>query len=166
VVADKAEPPAHRSALSSLAPTSFGSLTLWRAMHNFATDMLFELALYPGQELILLELSEQDGRTQVELQRAVRLDHSTVSRTIRRMEQAGLLARRPAKTDKRAMVVSLTDQGRALVPQVVELWSKVEAVMTQALSNDEQADFVELAGRLEESLLAARKQPDGNPLAE
>ncbi|MBM2623886.1 MarR family transcriptional regulator [Actinoplanes sp. LDG1-06] len=154
---DDAEPLTRSSALSALAPLSFGTLTLWRAMHNFANDKLLELGLYPGQELILLQLYDSDGQTHTDLQRAVRLDHSTVSRTVRRMEQAGLLTRSPGKKDKRAMVVSLTDQGRALQPRVVELWSTVEAVMAEVLTNDRRADFIELAGRLEQTLLAARR---------
>ncbi|MBL7259322.1 MarR family winged helix-turn-helix transcriptional regulator [Paractinoplanes lichenicola] len=156
VAPDDTEPPMHTTALSALAPLSFGTLTLWRAMHNFANDMLLELGLYPGQELILLQLYDADGQTHTDLQRAVRLDHSTVSRTVRRMEQAGLLTRSPGEKDKRAMVVSLTEQGRALQPRVVELWSTVETVMTEILTNDQQSDFIELASRLEQKLLTAR----------
>jgi DNA-binding MarR family transcriptional regulator len=155
VIAEETEPPS-RSALSSLAPLSFSTLTLWRSLHNFGTDMLFELGLYPGQELILLQLYELDGQTQTDLQRAVRLDHSTVSRTIRRMEQAGLVTRRPAEKDKRAMIVSLTDDGRALRPGVVELWSTVESAIAEVLTDDQKTDFVELTSRLEQSLAAAR----------
>ena len=155
MVADDAEP-FSRSALSLLAPLSFSTLALWRSLHNFGTDMLLELGLYPGQELILLQLYEKDGQTQTDLQRAVRLDHSTVSRTIRRMEQAGLVARRPSENDKRAMNVSLTDHGRALRPSVVKLWSTVENAIAEVLTDDQRADFFELTSRLEQSLAAAR----------
>jgi MarR family transcriptional regulator, organic hydroperoxide resistance regulator len=156
-VVDDAEPLPRHTALSSLAPLSFGTLAMWRALHNLATDMLSELGLYPGQELVLMQLNDSDGQTQTELQRALRLDHSTVSRTIRRMEVAGLLARRPAETDKRAMVVSLTDQGRALCPAVAQLWSTTETAMAEALTEPQRTEFAELTSLLEESLVAARK---------
>jgi len=52
---------------------------------------------------------------QSELLAAVGLDHSTVSKSLRRMQEAGLLTREPAEHDRRVMRVSLTDKG--LVPE-------------------------------------------------
>ncbi|WP_446697470.1 MarR family winged helix-turn-helix transcriptional regulator [Umezawaea endophytica] len=137
---------------------SFSTLTLWRALHNFGNDMLLELGLYPGQELILMQLYDQDGQTQTDLQQAIRLDHSTISRSIRRMEQAGLLTRRPADHDKRAMNVYVTDKGLALRPGIIELWSTVEAAMADALTDGQLADYTDFATRLEQSLVAARNR--------
>ncbi|MGW5653519.1 hypothetical protein [Streptomyces humi] len=48
-------------------------------------EILLRLGLHPGQELILMRLFDRDGQTQAESQQAVGLDHSTVSRSIRRM---------------------------------------------------------------------------------
>ncbi|MET8170811.1 MarR family transcriptional regulator, partial [Streptomyces sp. NPDC005329] len=49
--------------------------------------------------------------TQGELLERVGLDRCTVSTSLRRMQEAGLLTREPAPHDRRAMVVSLTDAG-------------------------------------------------------
>ncbi|WP_305784397.1 MarR family winged helix-turn-helix transcriptional regulator [Symbioplanes lichenis] len=148
---------------------SFSTLALWRALHNLGTDLLAGLGLYPGQELILLQLYDQDGQTHTELQRALRSDHSTISRSIRRMEQTGLVTRSPAEKDKRAMIVSLTERGRALRPDVVNLWSTVESAMAGALTGAQRADFLELASRLEQALASARghrKLPENDRMAE
>ncbi|MET8170619.1 MarR family transcriptional regulator, partial [Streptomyces sp. NPDC005329] len=84
---------------------------LARAHRGHAAAMLRALNLHPGQELLLMQLFDRDGQTQGELLERVGLDHSTVSKSLRRMQEAGLLTREPAPHDRRAMVVSLTDAG-------------------------------------------------------
>src|SRR5690242_19519749 len=93
------------------APLSFGLFAMCRTMFGYGTELLLKLGLYPGQELILMRLYDADDQTQSDLQASLGSDHSTISRSIRRMEEAGLVTRSPAHHDRRAMVVSLTDAG-------------------------------------------------------
>jgi DNA-binding MarR family transcriptional regulator len=84
--------------------------------------MLREMDLHPGQELLLMQLLDRDGQTQSELLESVGLDHSTVSKSLRRMQDAGLLVREPAEHDRRVMVVHLTDKGRAMREPLAAMW--------------------------------------------
>jgi DNA-binding MarR family transcriptional regulator len=100
---------------------------------------LRELGLHSGQELLLMRLLGRDGQTQSELLAAVGLDHSTLSKSHRRMQEAGLLTRDPDRHDRRVMRVSLTDKGRAMREPLEGMWSALE----RASVGDLDAETVE-----------------------
>ena len=135
-------------------PVSFAIFALARAHRGLAGAMLAELGLFPGQELIIMQLSERDGRSQKELVEALRLDHSTIAKSLRRMENAGLVTRVTAVDDARVKLVSLTPAGRALEERILQVWAELERLSTRALGEREQAQFVELAHELAASLPA------------
>ncbi len=70
-----------------------------------------------------MRLLGRDGQTQSELLAAVGLDHSTLSKSLRRMQEAGLLTREPDRHDRRVMRVSLTDKGRAMREPLEGMWT-------------------------------------------
>jgi DNA-binding MarR family transcriptional regulator len=51
------------------------------------------LGLHLGQEPLLMQLLDRDGQTRSELLYSVGLDHATVSKSVLRIKQAGLLKR-------------------------------------------------------------------------
>src|ERR1700741_5306890 len=55
--------------------------------------------------------------TMQELARFLGLDKSSVTGLVDRAERRGLVARVPSATDRRAVLVSLTDDGRSLISQ-------------------------------------------------
>src|SRR4051812_17786031 len=95
-------------------PMSYAIFQLARAHRAYAAALLRAMDLHPGQELLLMQLFDRDGQTQSELLESVGLDHSTVSKSLRRMQVAGLLIREPAEHDRRVMGVHRTDKGRAM----------------------------------------------------
>ena len=114
--------------------------------------MLREMDLHPGQELLLMHLLDRDGQTQSELLESVGLDHSTVSKSLRRMQEAGLLTREPAPHDRRVMVVSLTDAGRALREPIADMWRTLEQISVRDLTPDQVEMFTTCARTIEKSV--------------
>ncbi len=137
------------SALEGRAPVSSALFALMRAFHGYGAAMLLERGLYPGQELILMQLFSCDHQTLSELQRALGLDHSTVSRAIRRMDDAGLVARGRSVRDGRAKIVSLTTRGQEMREPIQTLWSELEARTTDVIPIEDLHDFVAILRRLE-----------------
>ena len=87
--------------------------------HYLRAHTLFgALGLYRGQPSILAALSEQDGRTHSELAAALRIQPATVTKMVRRMEQAGFVTRRPDPKDQRVSRVYLTEAARAIHAEV------------------------------------------------
>ncbi|MDT0445295.1 MarR family winged helix-turn-helix transcriptional regulator [Streptomyces johnsoniae] len=122
---------------------------LARAHRSRAAAMLRAMDLHPGQELLLMQLFDKDGQTQSELLGSVGLDHSTVSKSLRRMQDAGLLTREPAEHDRRAVVVRLTDKGRALREPLTAMWRTLEEASVRDLSPEEVDAFIGIARRIE-----------------
>lgn len=129
---------------------------LARAHWLVAGELLQRVGLYPGQELLLMRLWETDHQSQADLAKGLGLDPSTVARTVRSLEQQGLLARTPSPSDRRARVVSLTKAGRDLRPAVERVWSDLEEVTTRDLSDRQRTDALRLMRRMEASLTAER----------
>ncbi|WP_106402298.1 MarR family winged helix-turn-helix transcriptional regulator [Actinocorallia populi] len=134
-------------------PLSFAIFNLARVHRAHAAGLLRELGLHPGQELLLMQLLDRDEQTQSELLEAVGLDHSTVSKSLRRMQEAGLLIRRPAEHDRRVQLVTLTDAGRALRQPLERMWADLERISTQGLSPQEITAFIHTAETIRHSML-------------
>lgn len=131
---------------------SYAVFQLCRAHRGRAAAALREMQLHPGQELLLMQLFDRDGQTQSELLECVGLDHSTVSKSLRRMQEAGLLTREPAAYDRRVMVVHLTEKGRGLQQQIAAMWRTLEQDSVRDLTADEIETFITIAGRIERAV--------------
>lgn len=143
-------------------PLSYAIFELARAHRGRAAAMLRKMDLHPGQELLLMHLLDRDGQTQSELLDAVGLDHSTVSKSLRRMQDAGLVVRESAEHDRRVMVVHLTDKGRAMREPLAAMWRELEAISTQHLSTRQAETFVKAAYAVVDAI-NTRAQPPEEP---
>ena len=124
---------------------SYAIFQLARAHRAYAAALLREMDLHPGQELLLMQLFDRDGQTQSELLESVGLDHSTVSKSLSRMQDAGLLVREPAAHDRRVMVVHLTDKGRAMREPIAALWQTLEEASARNMSEQQTRSFLDTA---------------------
>jgi DNA-binding MarR family transcriptional regulator len=118
--------------------------------------LLRPLGLFPGQELLLMQLWEQDGCSQVDLVRRLGLDPSTVTKMLQRLERDGLLTREACPEDGRVLLVCLTEPGRGLQQEVTRLWTELEHATTGALDASERLALLEMLAKLE---------PQDNPRA-
>jgi DNA-binding MarR family transcriptional regulator len=91
-----------------------------------------------GQELILMHLWQGDGVAQSELVDSMCVQPATITRTLGRMERAGLIVRRVDQEDQRISRVFLTAEGQQLEKQVLELWQQVERAMVQNFTQEER----------------------------
>lgn len=119
-------------------------------------NLLRPLGLFAGQELLLMQLAERDARAQSALTAALGIDHSTVSKMLRRLEAAGLVARGASPADQRAAVVRLTAAGRRLRREIERIWEEMERLTVAHLSGRERKALLDLLRSVE-----ARLEPDG-----
>ena len=98
--------------------------------------ILGELGLTYPQYLVLVVLGAHDEIPIKDVGRELRLDHATLSPLLRRLERDGLVTRHRSPYDERAVLVSLTDAGRA----VHERFGEVHCRIAEALGiTEEQA---------------------------
>lgn len=139
-------------AAAAAFPVSFAIFALARSHRATAGSLLGELGLYPGQELILMQLWNRDGLSQKTLGHAQRIDHSTIAKSVRRLELAGLVTRSRSGADGRVALVSLTDAGRALEARTLAVWAELERTTTAGLDEREREQFAMLARKIAPNL--------------
>ena len=111
--------------------------------------------------LVRLELAPDRQLRAVELCRQLQLSPSHISRMLDRAEAAGLVMRGPDPSDRRANLVTITDEGQSVVerfsPRLQEL---LRRVIFDALSSDEIDALVGLLGRIEAAARGYRPASD------
>jgi DNA-binding MarR family transcriptional regulator len=138
---------------------SYAIFELARAHRGFAATLLRRMDLHPGQELILMHLHQRDGQTQSELVASVGVDHSTMSKSLRRMQDSGLIMRRPATHDGRVSINHLTAKGEALRAPIAAMWRELDAVTTANLTPEQAASLLATAHTIIESI-TTRPSPE------
>ncbi|MGW6401269.1 MarR family winged helix-turn-helix transcriptional regulator [Streptomyces sp. NPDC055134] len=144
-------------------PISHAIFRVTRLHKNMAGHLLREVGLHPGQELVMMELWEHGPLKQGDLARRVGSDAATMTRSVKRLEQAGFVRRLPSTTDKRSVIVEPTAASVALRRQVEGIWAELERIAAGSLTPAEQEQALESLTRLEQSLsrhAAADAEPE------
>lgn len=91
-----------------------------------------------------------------ELAYELRVDASAATRTVKRLVEGGFVHRGPDPTDARAVVVALTEAGRALQLEIGR--RSIEAVLDilSEFTDDEQEQLAELLERFVKGIDRAR----------
>lgn len=95
-----------------------------------------------------MQLWQRDSQSQNSLSRSLRLDHSTIAKSVRRLEYAGLVTCSRSEEDRRVTLVLLTQAGREIESRVTQVWNKMEEITTESLSDEEKVQFVALAKKI------------------
>ena len=93
------------------------------------TPFLKPLGLTYTQYLVFLVLWEKDGIPVGELCERLMLDNGTLSPLLKKMEQAGRVERKRSGEDDRVVVITLTEEGRALQEKAKDVPAKVAACL-------------------------------------
>jgi len=127
-----------------------------------AIAALAPFGIHPGHKLLLLELETAGQRTQAQLAAATGYEPPTITLSVRQLEAAGFVIRRPSATDGRATIVELSDEGRALLPKLKAAWRHVAEQTVAGLTIPvDQATSV--LGDLADSLSAAADPAEDVP---
>jgi len=108
-------------------------------------EVLGELAITQTQYAILASLRWFQVRLR---RRLAKIDKMTLSKAIRKLEDAGLLARESSPEDSRAMHVRFTAKGRKLVQQAVVAIENADDEFFSALGPRQLADYKGLTKQL------------------
>ena len=129
-------------------PVSFAIFALARSHRAKAASMLADIGLFPGQEILLMQLAEKDGKPQKSLCESIGLDHSTVAKSVARLERDGLIERRKCPEDGRISQVHLTSKGREMTDAISRVWAELERQTIKDLSTSEQQMLMAAAKKI------------------
>ncbi|MFD7136352.1 MarR family winged helix-turn-helix transcriptional regulator [Streptomyces sp. NPDC059894] len=123
-----------------------------RLHRMLAGQLLRRVGLHPGQELVMMQLWDLGPQRQTDLVRLLGSDAATMTRTVRRLENAGFVRRRPCETDRRATIVEPTTASLALRKEVEQVWAELEDSVTADLDAEEQDAIIGVLARIEDRL--------------
>ncbi|XRQ08633.1 MarR family winged helix-turn-helix transcriptional regulator [Actinomadura welshii] len=159
-----ADVPSERS-VAGLGPISHAIFRVARLHKAFAGQLLRDVGLYPGQELLMIQLWDRGPQRQVDLVRTLETDAPSVARSVRRLEAAGFVRRTPSPTDKRATIVEATRASLALKRSVERIWAELEELTVGGMDAAEREQVLRALHVLEGNLVAAEQREPGPPPA-
>ncbi len=110
-----------------------------RAVTSLYTPYLKPLGLTYTQYIVMLVLWEEDGITVGEICKRLLLDSGTLSPLLKKLKTLGYIEKKHSEDDERAVLIYLTDEGRALqerakdIPVQIGQCVKLEPDMAQQL---------------------------------
>jgi DNA-binding MarR family transcriptional regulator len=105
-----------------------------QAYRSLSDTFMDQIGLHRAQATLLCQLFAQDGLTQSAIADQLAVQGATVTNTLQRMEQAGLVARHRDPDDNRLVRVYLTEAGRRLERDINAQFTKVEEAIFAGLS--------------------------------
>lgn len=133
-------------------------LSVARLHRMLAGHLLRRVGLHPGQELVMMQLWDRGPQRQTDLVRLLGSDAATMTRTVRRLENAGFVRRHPCATDKRVTIIEPTAASNALRGEVERVWMDLETSVAEGMTPAQRTEAVEVLSRIEESLARATSQ--------
>ncbi len=132
--------------------TSYLIAQVAKAHRKRASDLLGEVGLHVGQEMLLDALWTGGALSQTELADRVRVSKATVTVALRSLERAGLVERRRDPEDDRIVRVRATAAAIALRPRVYRAWQRLEDETVAGLTADERQALDHTLGLVRDSL--------------
>jgi MarR family transcriptional regulator, transcriptional regulator for hemolysin len=111
-----------------------------------------ELNLTLEQCRVLAHLSRNEGISQAQLAELTGTDPMTLVRTLDRMQQDGLVERRPDPTDRRAHRLYVREAARPLLARMWKLSDQTRGELLSVLKPQERELLVDLLERLQSHL--------------
>ncbi|MAU98912.1 MAG: transcriptional regulator [Fulvimarina sp.] len=114
-------------------------MSISKSTRAFLTLLLVEIELHPGQDQLLDRLEMENPVDVSTLADLLAVRPSTVSKMLDRLIERGLVSRSSNARDARRTMVHLTPEGLEAQRKVRDIWNKLEADLTSALTQDEIA---------------------------
>lgn len=113
----------------------------------------FDLALKPvgltsGQYSLLMALNQPKPPKLGSVAALLAMDRTTLTANLKPLERRGFVETAPDPTDRRARLLRLAPEGRAVLAKAVPIWRRVHAQIEAGLAapDDLRAELVRLSG--------------------
>jgi DNA-binding MarR family transcriptional regulator len=115
----------HHEAMKLANQLCFPLYAASRSVVSLYTPYLKPLGLTYTQYIVFLVLWEKDGITVGEICDRLMLDNGTLSPLLKKMQQEGYVERKRSGEDDRVVLITLTNEGRALQEKARDVPGKV-----------------------------------------
>ncbi|MGF1703555.1 MarR family transcriptional regulator [Photobacterium makurazakiensis] len=102
------------------------------------------IALWPT----MMCLWEEEGVTQTEISQKSKVENSTTTRTLDKLEKMGLVERQDDPNSRRSFRIYLTDAGRSLKDELLPIPTAINKEMLGLLDANEQKEMIRLLQKM------------------
>ncbi|CAH7402187.1 Transcriptional regulator, MarR family [Vibrio chagasii] len=135
-------------------PNSFGwlvNVVANKASKDFDVELKkygLTIALWPT----LMCLWEEEGLTQRDIAAKSKVENSTTTRTLDKLEKLDLVERRADPNSRRSFRIYLTEKGKELEKDIIPVPARVNKELMSALDADEQQQMIGLLKKMVASI--------------
>lgn len=123
-----------------------------RALDSIANIEFRDIELARGQYLYLVRIAENPGIIQEELSELLKVDRSTVARSVKKLEAKGLVHQKAAKDNKKNKEWFVTEKGEKLYPLILAENAYSEETSLQGFSQAEVQALEKMLVRVRENI--------------
>lgn len=110
------------------------------------------------QARLLLNLERNPGQNQAHYADKLEIEPITLCRMVDRMEEAGLVERRPDPGDRRARLLCLTDRSQGEIERIRSALGGLIDTMLDGFSDEEQAQLAGMLARISDNLAPVQQK--------
>ena len=125
-----------------------------RALDSIANIEFRDLDLARGQYLYLVRIGEQPGIIQEELSDLLKVDRSTVARSVKKLADKGLIRELTDPSNQKIKKWILTEKGQALYPFILAEHAYSEKTTLKGFSQAEILQLEEWLAKMRENVAA------------
>lgn len=125
-----------------------------RALDSIANIEFQELALTRGQYLYLVRIEENPGIIPENLSELIKVDRTTASRAIQKLEKNGLIEKRSDRQNKKIKRLYTTEAGSQLAAFILRENNYSNQVALAGLTDEEAVVFSQLLKKVRENVEA------------
>lgn len=119
-----------------------------RALDSISNLEFKELNLSKGQYVYIVRICENPGIIQEQLIDLIKVDRSTATRVLQKLETSGFIEKRPDDFNKKIKKIFPTDKGNSIYPFVIKEHTYSNEVALTGFSESEKHEVFEYLHRI------------------
>jgi DNA-binding MarR family transcriptional regulator len=123
-----------------------------RSLDSIANIEFKEFDLTRGQYLYLIRICENPGIIQEKLADMIKVDRTTASRAIKKLEANGFIEKKADSANRKIKHIFPTEKGKAISPNISKENEHSERVALQGLSEEEATVLIGLLQRVRKNV--------------
>ena len=112
-----------------------------RNHRGLANELLANIGLYTGQEMILTYLAANQDVSQIQLVNTMGVQPATMTKVLQRLQKRGYVERVKDQRDSRIKKINLTEKGKNIQQSISDVWEDLEIKTFKFFTNEEKVIF-------------------------
>ena len=125
--------------------------SMQRLLHRVLEISFKQYGITPGQWNLLNQLDQAGALSQRKLAEQTKKEQATITRYLDTLERKGLIVRTRDANDRRAHVITITDEARKLLHQVEPIAEEASSKLVEEISPEEIETFLHVVEKLSQN---------------